>query len=203
MNLVIDVNTGSDGSRFIELSDIVARLRLDFFKEFPYLYRGDIESEKKYLEAYLADERSMIVVAKIDNELAGVFTGLPLVSNAEIVSDVKDLVVKNGDNPADYYYYGDILILPKYRQLGLTRKMFAAQDKMAQLWKYKYVCALTVVRSASHPLAPASYKSYDKIWNHLGLLKTGMRITHHWPTIQPDGSVIDTNNEMEFLSKSL
>lgn len=43
--------------------DAVAELRIKVFAEFPYLYAGDLEYERNYLEVYLESAGAIIVGA--------------------------------------------------------------------------------------------------------------------------------------------
>ena len=42
------------GAALIEHISDLASLRIEVFRDFPYLYDGDFEYEKKYLQTYIA-----------------------------------------------------------------------------------------------------------------------------------------------------
>jgi hypothetical protein len=200
MGIIIEIYTGEDSKDYI---DILSKLRIDAFKEYPYLYDGEFEYEKNYVHGYVTNKMGMIAIAKVDGNLAGVSTGIPLISESEIVSDAQKVFSQNNINIEDYYYYGEIIILPQFRGRGITTMLYSAQDNLVRQWGFKHVCILTVVRENDHPLKPNNYKSPDDIWKRLGFFKNNLTTNYHWPTIQADKSVIDTKNTLEFWIKPL
>ena len=191
------------GENILPYIDFIAQLRIVTFKEFPYLYQGNLEYEKKYLSGYSSTENSMIAIAWIDNKIAGISTGIPLISDSDIVAGAKDLFIKHQINPENYYYYGETIILPKYRGLGLSKKIFSAQDKKAKDLGFHYACMMTVIREMNHPLIPSDYKSPEPLWRKLGFAKNGLKATFNWPTICSDSSINDMPNDLEFWVKDI
>jgi len=61
----------------------VAGLRITVFREWPYLYDGDLEYERRYLQAYRERDRSILVGAFDGGRLVGASTGAPLADNAQ------------------------------------------------------------------------------------------------------------------------
>lgn len=200
MTITVEIHVGKDAAEYI---DYVSQLRIDIFKEYPYLYEGELEYEKQYMHGYTTDKKSMIAVAKVNGELAGVSTGIPLISDSEIVADAKNVFAKQNVEVGDYYYYGEVIVLPKFRGHGITTKLYSEQNQLIQEWGFKHVCILTVVREENHSLKPKDYKSPDGMWKHLGFFRNDLTIDYHWPTIHPDKSVKDVNNTLEFWTKNL
>lgn len=64
------------------LADL-ARLRIQVFREWPYLYAGDAAYEAEYLKVYLRSSRSIVILAFEQQQLIGASTGLPLVEESE------------------------------------------------------------------------------------------------------------------------
>ena len=58
----------------------LARLRIEVFREFPYLYNGDLDYECNYLNTYADVADGVIVVAFDADRAVGASTGLPLSS---------------------------------------------------------------------------------------------------------------------------
>lgn len=52
---------GAEARSFI---NELATLRLKVFSEFPYLYKGSLDYEKKYLETYFSAKNSFILLVK-------------------------------------------------------------------------------------------------------------------------------------------
>lgn len=56
----------------------LARLRLAVFREYPYLYDGDMEYEKRYLNTYIESEGAVLIVVKDADKIVGASTAIPL-----------------------------------------------------------------------------------------------------------------------------
>ena len=55
--------------------DDVARLRIEVFRAYPYLYDGDFAYERRYLEPYRANREAVVVGAFDGARLVGAATG--------------------------------------------------------------------------------------------------------------------------------
>lgn len=190
------------GVKLKKYIDTVSMLRIKIFKEFPYLYEGELNYERSYLEGYCQDPYSMLAVALINGNVVGVSTGIPLLSSSTIISDAKKVFSQKNVDINDYYYYGEVMILPEFRGQGIIKKLYSAQDELIKTWGFNHVSILTVVRENNHPLKPRGYKSSDKMWRYLGFIRNNLTIQYSWPTLQPDNSVKDTINTLEFWTKS-
>ncbi len=56
--------------------DELAELRIEVFRDFPYLYEGNREYERRYLDRYAQSDRSVFVLALEFNRLVGAATAL-------------------------------------------------------------------------------------------------------------------------------
>lgn len=200
MNVAIEILTGKDVQKYIVL---LSRLRVNNFKEYPYLYEGSVEYEKQCMQGYISCPRCVFTIAKVDGKIAGVLTGIPLVSDSSIGTEAEKIFKLNNLNPSEYYYYGEIFVLKKFRNLAVVASLFTAQNSKAKDLGYKYAVMLTVVRQENHPLKPKKYKSLDQLWARAGFSKMDLTINCRWPTIRPDGSIEDINNLLEFWMKKL
>ena len=63
--------------------DELAELRIEVFRDFPYLYEGNREYERRYLDRYAQSDRSVFVLALEFNRLVGAATALPLLEADE------------------------------------------------------------------------------------------------------------------------
>ncbi len=100
----VTVETLSGAAVAPAIADL-ARLRVEVFREFPYLYNGDPNYERKYLRKYVDLPESTLVVARSRGAIVGVSTALPLLSaEAEVIAPFR----KSGIDPAQVYYFGEI-----------------------------------------------------------------------------------------------
>lgn len=196
----IFIHKGEHIKKFISC---VSQLRLDMFREFPYLYQGTYEYEKKYMEGYANNSKSMLGLAYAEKTLAGVFTGMPLISDSEIVKDSKLLFIANNIDPSSYYYYGEVLVLPQFRRLRLPNLLSSRMDFEAKNMGFDNACFMAVSRSDDHPLKPKEYVKPDKLWERYGYKKMNLCAKYHWPTIHSDASVKDEENILEYWHKPL
>lgn len=201
MKIEIEIIHGKD---IVNYTKFISQLRIDVFADFPYLYKGDLAYERKYMIAYETHPHSTIAIAKVDGEIAAVSTGIPLSSEAEIISGSKELFDKLKLDIEKIYYYGEIITIPKFRGLKLSAKLLEQQDDfIRQQWGFTHTSILTVVREEKHPLKPADYQSSDRVWERIGFSRTGIQVKFYWPTFQVDGSVKEEEHFLEFWVKSI
>ena len=58
----------------------LAALRIQVFREYPYLYEGDLSYEEKYLQDYSRIPDSVVVLALDGERVVGASTALPLMN---------------------------------------------------------------------------------------------------------------------------
>ena len=66
------------GAALHQYIDELAQLRMQVFRDFPYLYDGDAAYEARYLSTYIAAPESIIVLAFDGAKAVGASTGVPL-----------------------------------------------------------------------------------------------------------------------------
>ena len=66
------------GAAVAPLLPELARLRVEVFREFPYLYDGDTAYEEKYFQIYAETPGAAVVVARDDGRIVGASTCLPM-----------------------------------------------------------------------------------------------------------------------------
>ena len=59
----------------------IAKLRIEIFRAFPYLYDGDVAYEEAYLAPYVDSDDAVIVGAYDSDRLVGASTGMPLLQH--------------------------------------------------------------------------------------------------------------------------
>lgn len=152
----------------------IAGLRISVFREFPYSYDGSMDYEVKYLSRYLNADNALFIGAydttlDKDQELIGVSTCLPLV---EEESFVQKAFTDASCDLRDYFYFGESVVLPKYRGQGIGRKFFSEREMFALSFsQIKYTTFCAVERPKEHPLRPPIYRTSDEFWKSLGYTK--------------------------------
>lgn len=190
--------TGADPELSRHLPDI-AQLRIQVFRDFPYLYDGTPEYEQKYLETYTRCPESIVVLVKDGDRPVGVTTGLPM--DAETPEFQKPFV-SQGMDPARIFYCAESVLLPEYRGRGVYPQFFAAREGHARaLGRFDLCCFCCVQRPDDHPLRPAGYVPLDRIWTRFGYVRhPELATSYDWKDIdEPD----ETPKPMVFWLKSL
>lgn len=181
----IHIFEGNDAKPYLSL---LADLRLEVFKEPPYLYLGNKEDELHYGARYLS-KNLIISITTINGRFAAIGTGLPLVEAQEVIRDVREKL----NDLESIYYYGEVIVLSEFRGKGLLKKILATQDEYIKTKGFTKVSMMTVIRDSVE----------SELGEKLGYTKTEMTIRCPWLTIQPDGSAKKEVNQLLFWIKSL
>lgn len=157
----------------------LADLRLKVFWDFPYLYEGTPDYEKKYLETYFKADHSFIFLIEDSAKIIGATTSI-LASEEE--ENFKKPFVQYGLNPQEVFYFGESVLLPEYRGRGLGKLFFEEREKYARsLPQVKTLSFCAVERPENHPLKPVSYRPLDTFWESMGFYKEqGLTTTYSW-----------------------
>lgn len=200
MKIVYEYLIGKAMQNYIQK---VSELRIQEFQNYPYLYKGNLEYEKEYMLGFSSDPHSCLGLAKYENEIIGISTGMPLKSEADILKDAENVYHNANRDPCLYYYFGEFIILPQYRGKGIAKHLSLGMESVARKFKYSRICLLTVLRSDDDQRKPTNYKSIDPICYALGFKPDKLSIDYHWPTILENGDVKDVLNPMIFWSKEI
>jgi len=190
--------TTAHGSDIATFLDDIAALRIQVFREFPYLYEGTAEYEKNYLQTYLDCPDSVAVLAWDDERLIGVSTGLPMRAEVE---EFQRPFIDAGIAADDIFYCAESVLLSEYRGQGIYREFFAHREAQAKRLGSKQCVFCAVVRPEDHPDRPEGYIPLDEVWGRFGYERQpGLTTTFAWLDI---GDEYDTEKPMQFYSKTL
>jgi GNAT superfamily N-acetyltransferase len=165
MSIEIRQVTGAGAMDYLEDA---ARLRITVFREFPYLYEGDLESEREYLGHYGGCPRSVFVLAICDGKIAGVSTGLPL---AEADESFQAPFRRTAMSPREWFYCGESVLDPAWRGKGIGHRFFDEREAHARELGLTKTCFCAVKRPDGHPLRPKDYRPNDVFWTKRGYVK--------------------------------
>ena len=158
----------------------LARLRIEVFRAFPYLYEGSLAYEETYLRKLAGAKDAFIVAAETEaGEIVGCATG----SGMDDQHDEFSLPLKTaGYDLASTFYFGESVLLPAYRGHGIGHAFFDAREAHAIAHGYKRACFCAVERLANHPKRPEGYSPLDSFWNARGYSKLpGVTCHFTWP----------------------
>jgi GNAT superfamily N-acetyltransferase len=145
--------------------DEVAALRINVFRDWPYLYDGDEAYERQYLQSYERTTRAIVVGAFDGDWLVGASTGAPLSEHAD------DFAAAFCDTDVDIdrtFYFAESVLLPRYRGQGVGHRFFYRREDFARENGFTNICFCAVVRGDGHPEQPKTYTPLDPFWEKRG-----------------------------------
>ena len=153
----------------------LARLRIGVFRDYPYLYDGDLAYEEQYLREYAAAPDSLMVLALDEGQIVGASTGMPLVhAHAEFIAPFHAA----GIEPARVFYFGESVLHPACRGRGMGHVFFDERERHARALPGVDITAFCAVdRPAIHPARPADYRPLDGFWHKRGYAKRPELVT--------------------------
>jgi len=197
-SLQLQTLTGNDPDLQQWLPDL-ARLRIEVFREFPYLYDGDLAYEERYLRTYLDCADSVVVLVRDGERVIGASTGLPL--RAE-TAEWQQPFRRAGYEVDRIFYCGESVLLPDYRGRGVYRELMQRREAHARALDHmELICFCAVQRPADHPLRPAAYLPLDGVWDRYGYTRHPELVAEYrWKDID---QVAETAKPMVFWMKLL
>jgi GNAT superfamily N-acetyltransferase len=161
------------------LADL-ARLRIEVFRAWPYLYAGHAAYEQAYLEVYARSADSVFVLAEDAGRIVGASSGLPLADDAEAF---RAPFAAAGIAVDEVFYFGESVLLPAYRGRGLGHAFFDAREAhAASLGRFGWTAFAAVDRDANDPRRPAGHRDLEALWAKRGYMRRDdLRCTLGWP----------------------
>lgn len=178
--------------------DDLAALRIAVFADWPYLYAGSVEYERKYLAEFTATPDAVLVAAQDGKRIVGAATASPLSAQDEYV---RAPFAAAGMDEAGVFYFGESVLLPAYRGQGIGHAFFEARESAARAWGASHASFCAVVRGDDHPSRPAEYRPLDVFWRGRGYAPVaGLVGQFHW---QDHGEVEESAKAMQYWMRAL
>ncbi|HVK76462.1 MAG TPA: GNAT family N-acetyltransferase [Kofleriaceae bacterium] len=163
-DLRVEAFTGDAARRYLPA---VAALRIEVFREWPYLYDGTLAYEERYLAGYAADD-ALIAIAFAGDRVVGAATAMPLVGHSD---DVVPPLAAAGFDPATVCYFGESVLSAAYRGRGLGHRFFDEREAFARARGHRVAAFCAVARPDDHPARPAGYVPLDRFWTKRGFVR--------------------------------
>ncbi|MFN9163265.1 MAG: GNAT family N-acetyltransferase [Alphaproteobacteria bacterium] len=162
MSLVVEPLTGEALQGRL---DDLSRLRIEVFRDYPYLYDGELSYERRYLAGLAASRDGVIVVASEGGVVVGASTGAPLVDQpTEITAPFRE----HGDDVGRIFYFGESVLRRSHRGRGIGVRFFDLREAHARRHGFSKTVFCAVVRPEGHPLRPSDHVPLDAFWRHRG-----------------------------------
>jgi GNAT superfamily N-acetyltransferase len=177
----------------------LARLRMEVFRAWPYLYDGSLANEEKHLASFAASPRAALVVAFDGDEAVGCSSCLPLMDEDRTIAAP---FVAGGFDPKRFFYFGESVLLSVYRGHGIGVAFFREREAHARrVSDCDYACFCAVQRPDDHPLRPAGAVKLDEFWRKRGFTPyPDLTCTMEWKQVDTNRKVA---NRLSFWIKSL
>lgn len=176
----------------------VARLRIQVFRDFPYLYDGTAAYEEKYLRTYVDCSTSVVVLALDGDAIVGASTAIPMQHET---AEFQEPLVRAGYDPEKVFYCAESVLLPTYRGQGLGFRFFDERETHArEVGDFDYSCFCAVERPVDHPRRPADYRPLHSLWNKRGYHEQPLTTTYRWKDLDEPH---ETDKTMTYWMKAM
>jgi GNAT superfamily N-acetyltransferase len=186
------------GDQIAGVLDDLARLRIAVFRDWPYLYDGDLFYERRYLSHFAKAEGALVVGAFDGARLVGAATGAPMEGHAE---DFARPFAATGLALTDIFYCAESVLMPEYRGRGLGHAFFDRREAQAKGLGRRWSAFCGVVRPENHPARPADYRLLDDFWRARGYEKMpGILAEFAWKDL---GHAEESKKSLQFWIRDL
>lgn len=153
------------GSAITPLLNDLANLRIRVFRDWPYLYDGDLAYERRYLQVYPSTPGAVVVAAYGGAQMVGAATGLPMLNADPEFAAAFD---RAGIDLSRLFYCAESVLLPVWRGQGAGHWFFDLREAQARALGATHICFCSVQRPPDHPAHPATYRPLDGFWRKRG-----------------------------------
>ncbi|AWZ18909.1 hypothetical protein RTM1035_13918 [Roseovarius sp. TM1035] len=186
------------GAALSEALPDVARLRIEVFRAYPYLYDGDAAYEERYLQVYRDSADAILVGAYEGDRLIGAATGAPMEDHA---GDFGAAFAESGIALERIFYCAESVLLPSYRGQGIGHRFFDLREAQARELGREYAAFCSVVRPKDHPARPEGYQPLDAFWRKRGYAPlSGAIATFNWREI---GAKSESAHDLQVWMRAL
>jgi ribosomal protein S18 acetylase RimI-like enzyme len=188
------------GEGIVAAIDVLMEFRLRYFQEFPYLYVGTEDGERQHLDGYIANPTTRLHIARdrdANDKIVGVAIGTLLSTETEILRQIGVALQYHGIVPEQFYYFGEMIFEPEYRNRGIGRQMLEKLKTAGRKQGADRFGFLAVARELNDVRRPAEHVDSEVIFRKFGFEETDIFVTFEWPTVQVDGSVERVPNRLD------
>ncbi len=174
--------------------DDIARLRIQVFRDWPYLYEGDPDYERRYLQTYIDTPDAMVAICFDGERVVGASTALPLAHETE---EIRRPFARVDDT----LYLGESVLDPACRGRGIGLAFFEHREAHAAKLGLRHCVFCAVQRDPGDPRRPPDYVPLDAFWRKRGYAPIdGCTTTLSWREL---GEAGESPKPMQFWRKTL
>ena len=181
------------GAEIAAALDDLARLRIEVFRAFPYLYDGDFGYERDYIAEFAAAPHAALVAAFDDDRIVGAASASPM--GAQKVEFQRPFV-ERGLDVDRLFYFGESVLLPDYRGKGIGHAFFDYREAAGRAAGAEQASFCAVIRPDDHPARPVDYQPLDAFWKKRGYAPVSGFVTDFdWKEI---GGAEEVSHQMQY-----
>lgn len=188
--------TGSELPRWL---DELARLRIEVFRDFPYLYEGSPAYEAGYLRTYIETPGSVIVGAFAEGRLIGASTALPMTGEPPHVTSP---LRRARYSIKRLFYFGESVLEKAWRGRGIGVRFFTEREAWVRRnGRFTHAVFCAVQRAEDDPRRPPDFVPLDGFWRRRGFAPIdGLTCSFVWRDV---GEPVATAKPMGYWIKAL
>ena len=176
----------------------LAELRINVFRDFPYLYDGSLDYEHNYLSRFSKAHGAVIVVARDGGRIVGAATGAPMM---EVEPEFSAPFLAHGYDIDNLFYCAESVLLSDYRGQGIGHAFFDHREQHARSLGADRSCFCAVIRSDDDPRKPVGYSPLDPFWRKRGYAPLeGVQASFAWKDV---GDAEETEKPLQFWLREL
>lgn len=157
--------TGSSLKRYLHS---IAKLRVDVFREYPYLQEPNLPKETEYLKRFCACRESIGVLVFDNTTLVGASLGIPL--SLEVPEYKRPFEEKRIDI-SSYFCFSESALLKNYRGRGIGHHFFDVREThVVHCKKYTHISFCVPKQEGNDPLRPKDYLPLNDFWRKRGYI---------------------------------
>lgn len=192
MSIRIEVFKEKETQPYLRL---LAQMRLSEYKEFPYLYVGNME-EDFAITNYFTFKDGLLVIAFQGETVAGMYSGVPMCTPSNFLQDCSVQLAGEGVDINKCFYASDLIVNPRFKRQGIGVQLLKRLFQEVKAMGYDTIMGVTSFRPLDHPLRPKDYFDTDSIWEKHGYKKSPLVFSLTYPTRQADGTVKMEANDL-------
>ena len=187
------------GPEVIPYLQKVAQLRIEFYRNYPYLYEGNLTDEETYLSMYAKSKDSLLVIAKNGDDVVGAVTGIPML---ETKKENKWLYTQKQTPDEHIFYLGELVLSQDYQNSTLQEMLYLQLENAVKgLEKYSILAVCEIERSPEDTKKPVSAFSSEVLWAGRGFIKQPeLYTTNAWKDV---GDLEKSDHHLFFWYKAL
>ena len=177
-----------------KLADL-ARLRIEVFAEWPYLYAGTLEYEEQYLADFARASSSVLVIVEDAGRIVGASSAMALVDEAPAIQ----LPFVERNLPVnEWFYLAESVLKREYRGRGLGHRFFEVREALGREQGFANFAFCSVVRAPEDTRRPRGHFDLDPFWRRRGYRPTELFAELAW---REHGEAAESRKSLRFWVK--